>query len=64
MVLQNAGAAVVVEEKDLTGAGLVKLVRELTGDPARLGQLGENARKIAAPRAVEQIADELLALLK
>jgi len=62
MVLQNAGAAVVVEEKDLTGEGLVKLVQELTRDPAKLRQLGENAKKLAKPRAVEEIVDELLAL--
>lgn len=64
MVLQNAGAALVVEEKDLTGPGLVKLVEELIGDPARLKQLGENAKKLATPRAVEEIADQLLLLVK
>ena len=64
MVLQNAGAAIVLEEKDLTGEALVKLVKELTEDPARLRRLGENARKLAAPRAVEEIADQLLTLVK
>lgn len=64
MVLQNAGAALVLEEKDLTGEALVKLVKELTGDPARLRRLGENAKSLAAPHAVEQIAEELLALVK
>lgn len=64
MVLQNAGAAVVLEEKDLTGEALVKLVRELTADPARLAELGANAKKIAALNAVETIADEALALVK
>ena len=33
-------------------------------DPARLRRLGENAKKIAAPRAVEEIADQLLALVQ
>ena len=64
MVLQNAGAAVVLQEKELTGEALVKLVKELTQDPARLRRLGENAKKIAAPRAVEEIADQLLALVQ
>ena len=64
MVLQNAGAAVVLEEKDLTGEALVKLVKDLTADPARLAELGENARRIAAPQAVEVIADEVLSLVK
>ncbi len=63
MVLQNAGAAVVLQEKELTGEALVKLVKELTQDPARLRRLGENAKKIAAPRAVE-IAAQLLALVQ
>ena len=64
MVLQNAGAAVVLEEKDLTGETLVKLVQELTADPARLAQLGEKAKGIAALNAVETIADQVLGLVK
>ena len=39
-------------------------MKELTQDPARLRRLGENAKKIAAPRAVEEIADQLLALVQ
>lgn len=64
MVLQNGGAAVVIEEKDLTGEGLVKLVRELTHDPERLKTLGQNARKLAKPHAVDEIADQVLELVK
>ncbi len=62
MVLQNADAAVVLEEKNLTGEALVKLVKELTGDPQRLARLGRNAREMAAPDAVERIVDEICAL--
>lgn len=64
MVLQNAGAAVVVEEKNLTGESLVKMVKELTRDPEALRKLGENAGKLARPHAVDEIADQLLALAK
>ena len=64
MVLQNAGAAVVLEEKDLTGEALVKLVQELTGDPGRLERLGERAASLAAPDAVDRIVEELAALVK
>lgn len=64
MVLQNAGAAVVVEEKNLTGGSLVKLVKELTRDPDGLKKLGENAKKLAKPHAVDEIADHILALVK
>lgn len=64
MVLQNAGAAVVVEEKNLTGESLIKMVKELTRDPESLRKLGENAKKLAKPHAVDEIADQLLALAK
>ena len=53
-----------LEEKDLTGETLVKLVQELTADPARLAQLGEKAKGIAALNAVETIADQVLGLVK
>ena len=58
----NDDAAVVLEEKNLTGEALVKLVKELTGDPQRLARLGRNAREMAAPDAVERIVDEVCAL--
>ena len=35
--LQKAGAAVVIEEKNLTGEGLVKTVEELLNTPGKLG---------------------------
>ena len=43
-------------------APLVKLVEQLVVDPGRLKELGENAKKLAKPRAVEEIAAQLLAL--
>ena len=51
MVLQNAGAAVVLQEKELTGEALVKLVKELTQDPARLRRMGGKRPKRSGPRA-------------
>ena len=45
-----------------SGPGLVKLVEQLVVDPGRLKELGENAKKLAKPRAVEEIAAQLLAL--
>lgn len=63
MVLEAKEAAVVLEEKDLTGQRLTALVKELTEDPIRLHRLGENARGMAIPDANNRILDEILALL-
>ena len=60
--LTSCGDYLGVEEKDLTGPGLVKLVEQLVVVPGRLKELGENAKKLAKPRAVEEIAAQLLAL--
>lgn len=59
MVLEEHGAAVVIEEKDLTGEKLVEIIRSLTGAPEKLRKLGQNARAMATPEAGETIAREL-----
>jgi len=61
MVLADHGAAVVIEEKDLTGEVLCRTVDELTRDPARLRELGGNARKLAVPDANDRICAEIYA---
>lgn len=63
MVLQNHDAAVVIEEKDLTGELLVKTVEELTADPARLQQLGKAAASLGCIDAAERIVREVYNLL-
>lgn len=63
MVLHHAGAALVLEEKDLTGSTLVTMIQELAADPRRLTQLGHRARTLGRPDAAQQIADQVLALL-
>lgn len=62
MVLSNHHAAVVIEEKDLTGEKLVEEVATLTGHPEILRELGQNARAIAMPDAGETIVQELYRL--
>ena len=47
MVLVNKGAAVCIEEKDLSGEALWQTVSELIADPTRLAQMGQNARRDA-----------------
>ena len=55
--LQKAGAAVVIEEKDLTGEKLVSTVSELLA-------MGQNARKLSVDDSLDRIADALLKLVK
>lgn len=47
MVLAEHGAAVVIEEKDLTGERLCQTIEELLSDPARLTELGKKAASLA-----------------
>ncbi len=63
MALAKAGAAVVVEEKELSGPLLISTVNELTQEPGRLDAMGAAARSLAHPHAVEEILDGLQALL-
>ena len=54
--LARAGAAVLIAEKDLTSEGLVRVVRELLCDPARLARMSAASRKLAHPDAAREIA--------
>lgn len=63
MVLQNHGAAVVIEEKNLTPSLLRKTVRELCADPATLRRLGQNAQRMAVIDANERIYQEIFSLV-
>lgn len=62
MTLVNRNAAAILEEKDLTGDTLTAKVRELLDNPARLRQMGENARTCAITDATERIAEVILSL--
>ena len=64
MVLQNANAAVVIEEKDLTGEVLVRTVKKLVNDPEKLKTLGKNARSIAVIDSNERIYREMMELIE
>jgi UDP-N-acetylglucosamine--N-acetylmuramyl-(pentapeptide) pyrophosphoryl-undecaprenol N-acetylglucosamine transferase len=61
-VLAEAGAAVVVEERDLTGARLAATVLGLLGDPRALEAMSRAMRGFARPEAAGRIVDRLLAL--
>ena len=55
--LERVGAAVVVEESNLGAAYLVDTIAALIGDPRRLHGMSSEARSLAHPKAVEEIAE-------
>ncbi len=61
--LEAHGAALVVDQEDLTPARLADAVRGLAAEPARLDTMGAAARALGRPdatRRVADLADELL----
>jgi len=55
MALASKGAAILIEEKDLTPEKLIAEVNALIADPARRRQMEENARMLAVPDSAERI---------
>jgi len=61
-ILAEAGAAILVPERDLAPDRLAAVVRELLGDPTRLKDMGARARGLAMPDAATRLVDLVLAL--
>jgi UDP-N-acetylglucosamine--N-acetylmuramyl-(pentapeptide) pyrophosphoryl-undecaprenol N-acetylglucosamine transferase len=67
-VMEQAGAAVMLEEKDLaeknldTPGLLLSMLTSLLKDPGRLAAMAQAARTQAHPGAAERIADRLMEL--
>ena len=64
MALVNNNAAVIIEEKDLTGDRLLEEINKLINNKERLDEIGKNAKNMACLNAKEQIADIVLGLIK
>ncbi|MDP2321446.1 MAG: undecaprenyldiphospho-muramoylpentapeptide beta-N-acetylglucosaminyltransferase [Acidobacteriota bacterium] len=58
-VLGRAGAAVVLEERELDGPRLAAAIAGLIGDPAKRQQMSVAARRLARPDAAARIADRV-----
>jgi UDP-N-acetylglucosamine--N-acetylmuramyl-(pentapeptide) pyrophosphoryl-undecaprenol N-acetylglucosamine transferase len=58
--LEKAGAAVMLEEKDLSGPSLAAAVRALADEPDRIAAMEDAARRIGRPDAAARVADLLL----
>ena len=61
--LETAGAAVVIEEKDLTGEKLIDTVKGLLAQPQRLAEMGRCARSLGQPDSLDTITARLLQLV-
>jgi len=59
----DAGAAVLLEQSDLTGSSLAETIGALLGDPARMADLATAAARRARPNAATEIASNALRLL-
>ncbi|MDD4851381.1 MAG: UDP-N-acetylglucosamine--N-acetylmuramyl-(pentapeptide) pyrophosphoryl-undecaprenol N-acetylglucosamine transferase [Gemmiger sp.] len=62
--LQKAGAALVLEEKALTGQSLIAAVVGLLQEPGKLGAMGRQAKTLAHPQSLAEITERLMALVK
>jgi UDP-N-acetylglucosamine--N-acetylmuramyl-(pentapeptide) pyrophosphoryl-undecaprenol N-acetylglucosamine transferase len=60
---EEAGAAILLRDADCTGDRLARLIREVTGDPARLAAMAKAAATLARPGAAEAIVEEILLLV-
>jgi UDP-N-acetylglucosamine--N-acetylmuramyl-(pentapeptide) pyrophosphoryl-undecaprenol N-acetylglucosamine transferase len=64
MVLQKAGAAIVIEQKDFTSERLIEEVKKLLDDRSRLAKLSENAAGIYIRDTDERIYNALKPLIE
>lgn len=61
--LQDADAAILREDKDLTGEWLIRTAEELYSNPLRLESMGVKARQMAKTDAADVILSEILDLV-
>ena len=64
MALVNKGAAVCIEEKNLTADALWETMERIASAPEELRRMGENARRAAILDADERIYEVVQAVLK
>ena len=62
--LVDAGAALILRQSECSSETLLAAILPLLDDPSRRAAMGGRAKKLAMPRAAEDIADALLALVK
>jgi len=64
MSLVDAGAAVMIEERGLTGEVLAREIRAILGDPGRRERMARAAGRLGSPQAAKEIADVCTELVR
>jgi UDP-N-acetylglucosamine--N-acetylmuramyl-(pentapeptide) pyrophosphoryl-undecaprenol N-acetylglucosamine transferase len=62
-VLEEAGAALMVRQENLSGPGLARLFQELLSDAEKLERMGSASRRLGRPDAAEKIVEACLELV-
>jgi UDP-N-acetylglucosamine--N-acetylmuramyl-(pentapeptide) pyrophosphoryl-undecaprenol N-acetylglucosamine transferase len=62
--LATAGAAVMIEEKDLTGELLAREIRAVLASPERRAAMQRAAGRLGSPQAAKEIADVCTELVR
>jgi UDP-N-acetylglucosamine--N-acetylmuramyl-(pentapeptide) pyrophosphoryl-undecaprenol N-acetylglucosamine transferase len=63
-VLQENGAAEMIEEKDLNGALLAERMQYYADNPAALHRMAQKAGTFGKPEAAKMIVDDMYALME
>ncbi len=63
-VFRDAGAAVLIEEKDLTGDLLYKVLLDTVCNSETLDRMSKAAKELALPNATQTIVDEIFKIIK
>lgn len=63
LLFQKAGASVMLEQGELSGACLAALVERLATEPQRLEKMGQAARSLARPEAAKAMVEECMAMV-
>lgn len=64
LTMSKNGAAVLIEDKDLSAARLLSEVKALYNDRQRLAEMGENAAKLNIPNSTDLVVSNILDLVK
>jgi UDP-N-acetylglucosamine--N-acetylmuramyl-(pentapeptide) pyrophosphoryl-undecaprenol N-acetylglucosamine transferase len=60
----NGGAALLVDDHDLTGETLRRLVHELLRDPARLAGMAAASAALGRPDATQRVVDQMETIVR
>lgn len=63
LLFQRAGASVMLEQRELSGASLAALVERLATEPQKLESMGRAAGSLARPQAARAMVEECMTLV-